>query len=128
MIVKFLNKIKYNYKINNYFILYKFSKIICYLNVLLYNYNYLLKFYIISIYNKYYIFIVLNKYCKIKYFKIYIKYNQIFCMSYNKLLNFINLNKYFKGLLILYSFKYKFITHILSLKYKIGGILIFYIF
>nr|BBB58022.1 small subunit ribosomal protein 8 [Plasmodium cynomolgi]BBB58051.1 small subunit ribosomal protein 8 [Plasmodium cynomolgi] len=128
MIVNFLNRIKYNYKINNYFILCKFNKIIYYLNILLYNYNYLLKFYIINIYGKCYIFIILNRYYKIKYFKIYIKYNQMFYMNYNKLLNFIKFNKYFKGLLILYSFKYKFITHILSLKYKIGGILIFYIF
>ncbi|VVF13541.1 apicoplast ribosomal protein S8 (apicoplast) [Hepatocystis sp. ex Piliocolobus tephrosceles] len=128
MIIKLLNKIKYNLKLNKNFILYKFSKNIYYLINLLYNYNYILKFYIININSKFYFFIILNQYKKINYFKIYIKYNQLFYMNYKKLLNFIKYNKYFKGLLILYSSKYKFITHILSLKYKIGGILIFYIF
>ncbi|CXH18287.1 apicoplast ribosomal protein S8 (apicoplast) [Plasmodium berghei] len=128
MILRLLNKIKYNFKLNKNFILYKFNKIIYYLIILLYNYNYILKFYIIVINNRYYIFIILNKYKKIMYLKIYIRYNQLFYINYNKLISFIKLNKYFKGLLVIYSCKYKFITHILSLKYKIGGILICYIF
>ncbi|CRG98235.1 apicoplast ribosomal protein S8, putative (apicoplast) [Plasmodium gallinaceum] len=128
MIVKFLNQFKYNLKLKKKFIFYKFSKIIYSIIILLYNYNYVLKFYIFKIDSKYFIFIILNKNKKINYFKIYIKYNQIFYINYNKLINFIKFYRYFKGLLILYSFKYKFITHLLSLKYKSGGILIFCIF
>nr|QUL61507.1 ribosomal protein S8 [Haemoproteus columbae] len=128
MIIKFLNKFKYNFKIKNTYMLYKFNKNIYRLSILLYNYNYFLKFYIFNINNKYFIFFILNKFKNIDYFKIYIKYNQIFYINYSKLINFIKFYKYFTGLLILYSFKYKFITHLLALKNKIGGILILYIY
>ncbi|CDO67261.1 apicoplast ribosomal protein S8, putative [Plasmodium reichenowi] len=127
MIIKFLNNVKYNFKLKRNFILYKYNKVIYYLSILLYNYKYIFKLYILNIYNKYFIFIILNEYKNINYFKVYIKYNQLFYMNFNKLLCFIKFKKYFKGLLILYSSKYKFITHILALKYKIGGILLFYI-